>query len=61
MQLNKDGDDVIINQEIYATRFPKVEYHQVLYCVQYTNILNYTQININKSINSNTYVTMAQW
>ena len=39
MQVNEDDKSRRINQEIYVTRFPKIEYYQVVDCVKYTSIL----------------------
>ena len=30
IHFNDDGNSIIINQEIYATIFPKMEYYQVV-------------------------------
>ena len=39
MQANDYGEIGMINQEIFTTIFPKIEYYQVVNCVKHTNIL----------------------
>ena len=61
MQVNEDGNSVIIKKEIYETSFPNMEYYQLVDCVKYTKYCSKHRYNIKKHNNPNVDVTMAKW